>query len=377
MPLHMIRGNIAAVRCDAIVNAANNSLLCSDSTGGINGAIHHAAGPELLEECRTLNGCATGEAKITKGYRLPCKYVIHTAGPLWQGGNAGETELLERCYRNSLQLAEQYHCETLAFPLISAGAKGYPKQEAQALAIRTISQFLTEHEMTVFLVLNSAPEGRRYSAELDQWVTGNLRPFPPSGILPVLAEEAFLASEDKPMPPAPASAPMSARKADSSAKEKKSLLSRFKKRSSPAKETACEEAQPLHCSASFEMEHSSLASILRSPDESFSQMLLRLIDEKGMKDSECYKKANIDRKLFSKIRSDIHYKPKKVTVLAFAIALELSLEDTQNMLQTAGYALSHCTAFDLIVEYFIRRGNYNIYEINEALFEYDQIQIGA
>lgn len=170
MPFEIIRQDITKMKVDAIVNAANRSLL---GGGGVDGAIHHAAGPELLEECRRLNGCETGQAKITKGYRLPAKYVIHTVGPIWHGGGFHERELLSSCYTNSLRLALENHCESVAFPMISAGAYGYPKEEAMEVALEAINRFLLHNEMTVYLVVFGHTEfftGKKLFRDVQEYI---------------------------------------------------------------------------------------------------------------------------------------------------------------------------------------------------------------
>ena len=324
MPLQMVRNDITTMKVDAIVNAAKNSLL---GGGGVDGAIHRAAGPELLEECRTLGGCPTGQAKITKGYRLPAQYVIHTVGPIWRGGDYGERELLISAYRSSLELALEYGCQTVAFPLISSGAYGYPKDQALKVAVDTIGDFLLCHDMTVYLVIFD-----RAAYTIGGKLFSNIAAY----IDDHYVDEHTQSHRDMSL-----------------------------------------EAEPMEAQLWCASAPLSLDEALGQLDESFSQMLLRKIDERGITDAQCYKKANIDRKLFSKIRSDIHYKPSKPTAMAFAIALELPLDEAWELLQKAGFAFSHASKFDIIVEYFIAHQNYNIFEINEALFAFDQSLLGG
>ena len=326
MPLQIVRNDITKMKVDAIVNAANKTLL---GGGGVDGAIHRTAGPELLEACRALGGCETGEAKLTPGFRLPCRFVILSVGPVWQDGQHGEREQLAACYRNALRLALAQGCASIAFPLISTGAYGFPKAEGLQIATEEIRRFLMEQEMLVYLVVfdrRAYQIGSRLYAEIAAYIDD------------CYAETHLLRRRAAmPMECASMAAPMSAQKA-----------------------APC-----------------SLQDALRTLDESFSEMLLRKISERGMTDAQCYKKANIDRKLFSKIRSDKNYKPSKPTVLAFALALELPLPELREMLEKAGFSLTHASKFDIIVEYFVAHGNYNVFEINEALFAFDQSLIGA
>ncbi len=360
MPIKIIRSDITKMPVDAIVNAANESLL---GGGGVDGCIHRAAGRGLLEECRTLHGCPTGGAKITKGYALPCRYVIHAVGPRWRGGGHGERELLISCYRTSLELAFQNQCETVAFPLISSGIYGYPKDQALRIAMDTISEFLFEHEMLVYLVIfdkASYQIGEKLFQDIASYIDDQYE-----------KEHTDYERENLRMQmsmPAPMSAPMPQSAPKEEPTDKKILWGKGKGKRLKKKS--------LEVPGSGRTDPG-LEELLCQIDESFSQMLLRKIDEKGMTDAQCYKKANIDRKLFSKIRSDIYYKPSKPTALAFAIAFELSLEETKDLLMKAGFALSHSNRFDVIIEYFIAKENYNIFEINEALFAFDQSLLGA
>lgn len=335
MPVELVRNDITKMECDAIVNAANSSLL---GGGGVDGAIHRAAGSELLDECRLLGGCKTGEAKITKGYRLPCRYIIHTVGPVWRGGGNGEREKLVSCYRNSLKLAAEHGCQSVAFPLISSGIYGYPKAEALRVAVDTCAEFLSEYDgtMTVYIVIFD-----KDAFNIGETLFSNIQSF---------IDENYVGEMKK------LDAPRSMR-----------LMS----------EPIAELEECVCAAPSMAPSKKSLEDALNDLDESFSEMLLRMIDERNLSDPEVYKRANVDRKLFSKIRGNKNYRPKKQTAVAFAIALRLGISETRKLLETAGYALSHSSKFDVIIEYFITNGKYDIYEINEALFAFDQSLLGS
>ena len=329
MPLEIVRNDITKMAVDAIVNAAKESLL---GGGGVDGCIHRAAGPELLQECRTLGGCRTGEAKITGAYRLPCRYIIHTVGPVWNGGKYGERELLVSCYRTSLALAKEHGCETVAFPLISSGIFGYPKDQALRVAVDAISEFLAKNDMTVYLVIFSRAAytiGNKLFADIAAYIDDHY--------------------------------------VDAHTDSRRERMRRM----------GVVESRMLTAYEDAPMATSGLDEALAHLDAGFSETLLKLIDRSGKKDAEVYKKANVDRKLFSKIRNNPDYKPSKATAIAFAIALELNLDETRDLVARAGYALSASSKFDVIIEYFIRQKKYDIFEINEALFAFDQSLLGA
>ena len=334
MPLIIVRDDITKMPVDAIVNAAKASLL---GGGGVDGCIHRAAGPELLAECRRLGGCPTGEARITGAYRLPCRYVIHTVGPVWQGGGHGEREQLASCYRVSLALAKDRGCGTVAFPLIASGSFGYPKDQALRVAVDAIGEFLLRNDMTVYLVIfgrEAFQISGRLFADIAEYIDDHY----------VDTHTDYLRESRRRM-------------------------------GSPASPFCAASKVPEFPEAP--MAASDLDDLLTRLDAGFSETLLKLIDRSGKKDSEIYKCANVDRKLFSKIRNNPDYKPSKSTALAFAIALELDLDETRDLIGRAGYALSASSKFDVIIEYFIRRKNYDIFEINEALFAFDQSLLGA
>ena len=329
MPLIIVRNDITKMSVDAIVNAAKESLL---GGGGVDGCIHRAAGPELLQECRTLGGCRIGEAKITGAYRLPCRYIIHTVGPVWNGGKCGEREKLASCYRTSLALAKEHSCETVAFPLISSGVFGYPKDQALRVAVDTIGEFLLHNDMTVYLVIFDRAAyqiGNKLFADIAAYIDDHY--------------------------------------VDAHTDSRRERMRRM----------GVVESRMLTAYEDAPMAASGLDEALAHLDTGFSETLLKLIDRSGKKDAEVYKKANVDRKLFSKIRNNPDYKPSKPTAVAFAIALELSLPETRDLIARAGYALSASSKFDVIIEYFIMQRDYDIFKINEALFAFDQSLLGA
>lgn len=328
MPLELVRNDITKMNVDAIVNAANSALQMGS---GVCGAIFSAAGEEKLQaECNRIGHCDVGEAVITKGYALPAKYIIHTVGPMWHGGDQNEEGLLHSCYYNSLTLALKHRCSSVALPLISSGIYGYPKDQALRVALSAIGTFLMEHDNILVYLVVYDKDAFTLSDKLFRSITEYI---------------------------------------DDNYVEEHSYFSR-RLRSEQAQSAA---PMPMMAPISGR----SLKDVLGNLEETFTQMLLRLIDEKGRMDVEVYKRANIDRKLFSKIKSDREYKPRKATVLAFAIALELSLDETVDLLRKAGYALSRSSKFDVIIEYFIMNGEYDIYLINESLFAFDQTLLGA
>lgn len=330
MPFKIVRHDITKMEVDAIVNAANSKL---QRGGGVCGAIFEAAGPEDLQAaCDAIGHCETGSAVLTPGFKAPAKWVIHTVGPVWQGGGHNEAALLRSCYEASLNLALKQGLASVAFPLISSGIYGYPKEAAFQIAVAAITAFLTEHEMEVYLVVFD-----KKALTLSEKLLGDIQRFIDDHYVDEWA-----------------------------VKERSRSLQQY--------EVSNQRSE----SVSAPMEtRSTLEAFLEALDESFAQHLLRLIDEKQMSDVETYRRANLDRRLFSKIRSRQNYTPSKATAIALAIALRLDLGETRDLLSKAGYALSHSSRFDLIIEYFIESGNYDILQINEALFAYDLPLLGA
>lgn len=404
MPLLMIRNDITKMQVDAIVNPANAELRMGRGTSW---AIYSAAGEEkLAAACQKLGGCEVGHAVLTKGFALPAKFIIHSACPPWTGGEGESRQLLKSAYLSALKLAAEYGFQSVAFPLLSTGFYGWPKAEAFHLATIVISEFLLEHEMTVYLVLydhESVEVSKKLFSKIeeyidDHYVDGKNEGYqyqkPQFKIDDVHSEmmihdtaTAYPSFSDEPRrrpssPPSMAQAAPSCPSSPSMAQtapfypQCEMQAASTKSVSAKEKKTKKSLELPEFLKKISSPKGRKLDELMSHMDETFSQMLLRLIDERGLKDSTVYHKANIDRRLFSKIRNDVHYAPTKKTVLAFAIALELSLDETKDLLMKAGYAFSNSSKFDVIISFFIENRSYNVFEINEVLFAYGQPILG-
>ena len=404
MPFLIVHNDITKVDADAIVNPSNVDLL---EGSGTSRAVFLSAGErKLARACRKIRKCKVGEAVITDAFDLSAKYIVHAMGPVWQDGKHDEEKLLYRTYQNSLKLALKKKCDSIAFPLLSSGNYGFPKDRAMKAAVSAFTDFLSEHDMLIYLVLydrNSFSVGQKLFSDVKEYIddhyvdenneffsdsrrgrerigssvfkeddlrilcesddspvfysaTGELPTdevrdkIPAAKVLPTDEIRENLPAAAAPVFAAPQmfSAPHPSEKLAKSAKEKK-----------------------------YKKSERSLDELIKNMDETFSQMLLRLIDERGLKDSVVYRKANIDRRHFSKIRNNVNYLPTKRTVFSFAIALELSLDETKDLMNRAGYSISNSSKFDIIVSYFLENGIYDIFEINEVLFAYEEPVLGA
>ena len=361
MPFKIIRNDITKVKADAIVNTANPQPRIGRGTDS---AIYNAAGPDrLLEDRRKIGVLSPGQCASTDAYNLNAKYIIHTVGPAWQDGQHGETGILRACYENSLRLAHELGCTSIAFPLIASGVYGFPKGEALNIALSEIGKFLLTHDITVILVVFD-----RKALELSESLIGGVEQYIDETMAHQLRNQEYgnSYSDDRRQRRVQDYADESAILGDILAGE--------------ADEANCN-CSTIDLSLQFQVpeeepSEKSLDDLLNTPAETFQQRLFQLIDSSGMDDVTVYKKANIDRKVFSRIRCKADYKPKKRTALAFAIALELDMATTLDLLSRAEIAFSPSNKFDLIITYFISHKVYDIYEINAVLFKYGQPILG-
>lgn len=358
MPFQIIRNDITRMKTDAIVNAANTALAPG---GGVCGAIFSAAGyDELAKECRKIGHCDTGNAVITKGYNLAAKYIIHTPGPIYDAMRNDNAKLLYSCYKSSLELAKSHNLVSISFPLISSGIYGYPAKEALSVANEAISDFLDDNDMDIYLVVCDRgvfKASMELFDDVKEYIDARLVVEEEKLRRRMqLENEKYFAADGAHMPCVSA------------------YMTQIREVKEPPKK------KKLHFPKLSELinknKYRDLTQVIEEMDSSFSETLLYLIDQSGMTDAQVYKKANIDRKLFSKIRSNPEYKPRKNTAIALAIALELDMEQMKELVARAGYSFTHSSVSDIIIEYFVNNGNYDIFEINEVLFAFDQQLIG-
>ena len=334
MPFVIQRNDITRMRVDAIVNTANPRPVIGSGTDSM---IHEKAGPGLLAARKAIGPIQVGSAAVTPAFDLDAKYVIHTVGPVWEGGSHGEEGLLRSCYDSALALAAELGCRSIAFPLISAGNYGFPKDRALGIAIAAFSEFLLEREMDIYLVVFDRT-AYRLSESLFQGIASYI-------------DEHYVDE---------------CHRAVYGGIEGNRMLRPQRRRMEKAA-MVCESAA-MPCS---------LEDFLKAKDAGFTERLLELIELRGMKNSAVYKKANLSKQHFSKIINDPNARPTKPTAIALALALELDLEGTKDLIGRAGYALTNSSTFDLIIRYFIERKQYNVVEINIALYEFDQSLLGG
>ena len=358
MPFEIVRNDITNMEVDTIVNAANPRPIIGY---GVDSGVHKKAGDQLLVARKKIGDIAFGEAAITPAFNLSAKYVIHAVSPIWQDGKKNEAQLLENCYVNSLQLALEHKCESIAFPLLSAGNHGFPKDLALQTAINVFSKFLMKHEMQIYLVVFG-----KQSFALFEKLFHSVQSYIDETYIQEKSLEEYGVTNKRDV-------------RELELLQLREAMSRRRKAEleyNILADEVCEESTEYEALAPTAAPRK-LEDLMKEIDETFSEALIRLIDQKGLKDPEVYKKANIDRKFFNKIKNNKHYKPSKSTCVAFAIALELNLDETRDLIGKAGYALTHSSKFDIIIEYFILEGNYNTFEINEVLFTFEQPLIGG
>ena len=345
MPFEIVRNDITKMQVDAIVNAASRYPRVN---AGVDAAIHKKAGPSLLEARKEIGYIQPGTAAITPAFMLDAEYVIHAATPIWVGGLQGEVKLLRQAYDMCLNLALKNHCDSIAFPLLASGNHGFPKSKALQVAISAFSEFLMEHEMQIYLVVFG-----KDSLKLSEKLVQNVRCYIDENYVADYEQQIYGGSFNE------------------------SRVQRYQLRRMVEMQEECM-AAPAPCAAMpCAPAPMSLGEFIKAKDAGFTETLLELIQKKGLKNSAVYKKANISKQHFSKIINDPNAKPSKQTAIALALALELDVEATKDLIGRAGYALTNSSTFDLIIRYFIEHKQFNVIEINIALYEFDQSLLGA
>lgn len=351
MPYLIVRDRIEELRVDVILNVIRHDY---QGDKAICETIFSNSGPELLEELNRKGGCEVGQIVLTGAYKLPCRYVMHTAISSWRGDLSSNNKNLKTIYLSALDMALDNNCKSIAIPIIDVYGKKTHKTSSLENAVEAIVDFLELHEMMIFLVANKTDNyAIRHEVKED---------------VQKLFEE-IETTENKcyvPQSESDCTVSFAAYSNDITELQTYNKEKTQRQKNSPSKHVI-----------KIDDKAEVIDRLIRNQDESFQQMLMRKISERGFTDAQCYKRANIDRKLFSKIRSDVNYKPSKPTAVAFAVALELTLGETEELLGKAGFALSRSNKFDIIIRYFIEHQTYSVTEINEVLFYYDQSLLGG
>lgn len=348
MPFEIVRNDITNMQVDAIVNAASRLPRVN---AGVDSAIHKKAGPSLLDARKEIGYIHPGSAAITPAFKLDADYVIHAATPTWIDGQHGEAKLLRQAYDMCLDLAAKNNCDSIAFPLLASGNHGFPKSKALQVAIGAFSEFLMEHEMQIYLVVFS-----RDSLKLSEKLVQNVRCYIDENYVTDYELETYGGVHED--------------RRRNRYQIRRVMEMQEECMAAPYAPKACE---PIPCAKAA----LSLDDFIKEKDAGFTETLLSLIKKSGMKNSTVYKKANISKQHFSKLINDPDAKPSKPTAIALALALELDLEGAKDLIGRAGYALTNSSTFDLIIRYFIEHKQYNVIEINIALYEFDQSLLGA
>ena len=382
MPFQIVRNDITKMHVDAIVNTANPM---PGYGAGIDSAVYEAAGKDkLLAKRHEIGAIDRGTSVITDGYNLPAKFIIHTVGTAWQGGKTGEEDIIRNCYRSVFDVAVNNDIASLAIPLLASGSYGFPKGIALRIALSEIEAFMSVSDMDVYLVVfdeKSVFLSSELYGDIDEYINDNYveeknqEEYPDSygrtesvvqrsesfagGLASIGAVPRFLKANKA-----------EKRKKKGSNKKAESIEAAFEDEEEMLSSDMCLSAPILE-------EERSLEDVVNNLDKTFMELVFSFADAKGLTDVEVQKKANLDRKAFSKLKCGTTKNPSKATALALAVALELDLDDTKDLLSRAGLALSPCSKQDVIVQYFIEKEAYDIYEINVALFEHGEQLLGT
>ena len=357
MPLKIVRNDITKMNTDAIVNTANEYVAVGP---GCDTAVYQAAGYDALFQYRKENigPVPEGEVFITPGFALPVKYIIHAVSPLFIDGDSGEEEKLRSCYRKSLRLAKENQITSIAFPLISTGSFGYPLEEGIRIAADEINAFLLANDMLVYIVVfgrRATSLGTKLYPDLEEYIDQNYVE------IKRVEESGYY---NRPLPGAVGG--YERRRATLSRIEEEAELSEM---ALEEPSDACYES-----SASFiddiELHERKIDERIAHLSDTFSEYLMHLIQSKGMKNADVYKRAIIDKKIFSKIKNNPYYQPKKITALCLCVGAKLSLDETTDLLARAGYALSPCDKTDIIFKFFIENGYYDMVDLDIVLEEH-------